>query len=125
MTLTPRELPEVLILVFMVCVYGCVWLCVFVCVCVCGCGGALNVRLDVTLLMAHPGLALNFLPHGGDGVSWHLLPKAPWGTIHLSHSHYFILAFVSPSCFSDVPGLGKDQGATGLWFFPTFLQMGS
>ena len=40
----------------------CVWVCVGVCicVCVCGCGGALNVHLDVTLLMAHPGLALKF-----------------------------------------------------------------
>lgn len=46
------------------CVYMCVcvWVCVVVCicVCVCGCGGALNVHLDVTLLMAHPGLALKF-----------------------------------------------------------------
>ena len=51
--------------------YGmCVWVCVYGCVCtgVCGCvylcvcvvGVALNVHLDVTLLMAHPGLALRF-----------------------------------------------------------------
>ena len=43
--------------------YGvCIWVCVVVCicVCVCGCGGALNVHLDITLLMAHPGLALKF-----------------------------------------------------------------
>ena len=45
-----------------VCVYGCVCMCVCGCVylCVCVVGGALSVHLDVTLLMAHPGLALKF-----------------------------------------------------------------
>lgn len=92
-----------------VCVYGCVWLCVFVCVC--GWGGS----------QCPPGCnspdgpswacSEVFLPHGDDGVSWHLLPRAPWGTLHLSHGHYFFLAFVSPFCFSDVPRAGEGPGS--------------
>ena len=84
--------------------------CMYLCVCVVG--GALNVHLDVTLLMAHPGLALKFFcPMVMMGWAGIFLPRAPWGTLHLSHGHYFFVAFVSPFCFSDVPRAGEGPGS--------------
>ena len=113
----------------MVCVYVCVCMgvcgCVYLCVCVWLWGGS----------QCPPGC------NSPDGPPWACsevfcpMVVMGWAGISFPRHHralsiclmvtISILPSFLPLASLMSPGLGKDQGATGLWSFPAFLQMGN